>query len=28
LKADRMLFDPIMKLKVDYPEIQDHLHIS
>jgi hypothetical protein len=28
LKADRLLIDPIMKLKADYPEIQEYLHVS
>jgi hypothetical protein len=28
LKADRSLIDPIMKLKVDCPEIQEYLHVS
>jgi hypothetical protein len=27
LKADRSLIDPIMKLKVDCPEIQEYLHV-
>jgi hypothetical protein len=27
LKADRSLIDPIMKLKVDFPEIQEYLHV-
>jgi hypothetical protein len=28
LKVDRSLIDPIMKLKVDCPKIQEYLHIS
>jgi hypothetical protein len=28
LKADRSLFDPIMKFKADCPKIQEYLHIS
>jgi hypothetical protein len=28
LKADRSLVDPIMKLKADFPEIQEYLHVS
>jgi hypothetical protein len=27
LKADRLLIDPIMKLKKDCPKIQEYLHI-
>jgi hypothetical protein len=28
LKVDRSLFDPIVELKVDWPEIQVYLHVS
>jgi hypothetical protein len=28
LKADWSLIDPIMKLKVDCPKIQEYLHVS
>jgi hypothetical protein len=28
LKVDWLVFDPIMKLKVDYPKIQEYLHVS
>jgi hypothetical protein len=28
LKANQSLIDLIMKLKLDYPEIQEYLHIS
>jgi hypothetical protein len=28
LKADRSLSDPIVKLKADYPGIQEYLHVS
>jgi hypothetical protein len=28
LKVDRSLIDPIMKLQVDYPEIQKYLYVS
>jgi hypothetical protein len=28
LKADRPLTNPIMKLKVNYHEIQEYLHVS
>jgi hypothetical protein len=28
LKADESLIDLIMKLKVDYPKIQEYLHVS
>jgi hypothetical protein len=28
LKADRSLFDPIMKLKAGCPKIQEYLHVS
>jgi hypothetical protein len=28
LKSDWSLIDPIMKLKADYPEIQEYLHLS
>jgi hypothetical protein len=28
LKADRSLIDPIMKLKVDGPKIQEYLQVS
>jgi hypothetical protein len=28
LNADQPLIDPIMKLKVDFPEIQEFLHVS
>jgi hypothetical protein len=28
LKGNRLLVDLIIKLKVDYPEIQEYLHVS
>jgi hypothetical protein len=28
LKADRSLFDPIVKLKMDCPKIHEYLHVS
>jgi hypothetical protein len=28
LKADRLLIDPIIKLKTDCPKIQEYLHVS
>jgi hypothetical protein len=28
LKVDRSLSDPILRLKVDYPRIQEYLHVS